>query len=259
MRRRNVRTVREEERPTLLLMAAGAVAGAAAGLYLGRRYRSMDAFLSDMRGRLGDLRDVWNDEGLSAADRARLSSDVADVEDLEDDDLDDDDLDDEEFDDFDDDELESEGSAESRGWGDDEDEDESLDDLDEDDLDEDHLDEDELEDDLAAVTRDNGAPATSKRADELSRKLEERVLRALSNEPVLRARAVEIAVVGEGVVELTGAVHALDEVARASALVRSLPGVSMVLNRLVVRAGGNIDTASVARDPVDAPDLGPPA
>ena len=249
MRRRNVRTVREEERPTLLLMAAGAVAGAAAGLYLGRRYRSMDAFLSDMRGRLDDLRDVWNEEGLSAADRARLSSDVADVEDLEDEDLDD-----EEFDDFDDDELESEGSAESRGWGDDEDEDESLDDLDEDDLDE-----DELEDDLAAVTRDNGAPATSKRADDLSRKLEERVLRALSNEPVLRARAVEIAVVGEGVVELTGAVHALDEVARASALVRSLPGVSMVLNRLVVRTGGNIDTASVARDPVDAPDLGPPA
>jgi len=255
MRRRNVRTVREEERPTLLLMAAGAVAGAAAGLYLGRRYRSMDAFLSDMRGRLDDLRDVWNDEGLSAADRARLSSDVADVEDLEDDDLEDDDLDDEEFDEFDDDELESEGSAESRGWGDDEDdEEEPLDDLDEDDLDE-----DELEDDLAAVTRDNGAPATSKRADDLSRKLEERVLHALSNEPVLRARAVEIAVVGEGVVELTGAVHALDEVARASALVRSLPGVSMVLNRLVVRTGGNIDTASVARDPVDAPDLGPPA
>ena len=255
MRRRNVRTVREEERPTLLLMAAGAVAGAAAGLYLGRRYRSMDAFLSDMRGRLDGLRDVWNDEGLSAADRARLSSDVADVEDLEDDDLEDDDLDDEEFDEFDDDELESEGSAESRGWGDDEDdEEEPLDDLDEDDLDE-----DELEDDLAAVTRDNGAPATSKRADDLSRKLEERVLRALSNEPVLRARAVEIAVVGEGVVELTGAVHALDEVARASALVRSLPGVSMVLNRLVVRTGGNIDTASVARDPVDAPDLGPPA
>ena len=231
-------------------MAAGAVAGAAAGLFLGRRYRSMDAFLEDMRGRLDGLRDVWNEEGLSAADRARLSADVADVEELEDDDLDDDSLDDEEFDEFDDDELETEGSAESRGWGDDEDDDEeSLDDLDE----------DELEEDLAAVTRDNGAPATSKRADDLSRKLEERVLRALSNEPVLRARPVEIAVVGEGVVELTGAVHALDEVARASALVRNLPGVSMVLNRLVVRAGGNIDTASVARDPVDAPDLGPPA
>ena len=250
MRRRHVRTVREEERPTLLLMAAGAVAGAAAGLFLGRRYRSMDAFLEDMRGRLDGLRDVWNEEGLSAADRARLSADVADVEELEDDDLDDDGLDDEGFDEFDDDELETEGSAESRGWGDDEDDDEeSLDDLDE----------DELEEDLAAVTRDNGAPATSKRADDLSRKLEERVLRALSNEPVLRARPVEIAVVGEGVVELTGAVHALDEVARASALVRNLPGVSMVLNRLVVRAGGNIDTASVARDPVDAPDLGPPA
>lgn len=246
MPRRHVRTVREEERPTLLLMAAGAVAGAAAGLYLGRRYRSMDAFLADMRGRFEDLREVWEDEGLSASDRARLSADVADVEDLEDDDLDD-----EDYDDFDDDELETESSAESRGWDDDEDDDdeESLDDLDE----------DELEDDLAAVTRDNGAPAASKRANDLARRLEERVLRALSDEPALRARAIEIAVVGEGVVELTGAVNALDEVARASALARSLPGVSMVLNRLVVRAGGNIDTASVARDPVDAPDLGPTA
>ena len=66
MRRRHVRTVREEERPTLLLMAAGAVAGAAAGMYLGRRYRSLDAFLADMRDRIEDLRDIWNDDALSA-------------------------------------------------------------------------------------------------------------------------------------------------------------------------------------------------
>ena len=80
MRRRSkVRTIREEERPTLLLMAAGAVAGAAAGLYLGRRYRSMDAFLEDVRDRFGSLRDLWNAaEELPLGRRSRLQIDVDD-------------------------------------------------------------------------------------------------------------------------------------------------------------------------------------
>jgi hypothetical protein len=228
MRRRHVRTIREEERPTLLLMAAGAVAGAAAGLYLGRRYRSMDAFLTDMRGRLADLRDVWYDEELSHEDRVRLGADVADVDELDEDDLDEDEL---------------EGAPyENAEAFDDDDDDATLDDYED----------DEFEEELDEVTRANGAES-SRRADDMSRRLEERVLRALGNEEVLSARAIEIAVVGDGVVELTGAVHAIEEVARASALARSVPGVTMVLNRIVVRSGGNIDTASVPRDPVEAP------
>ena len=218
-------------------MAAGAVAGAAAGLYLGRRYRSMDAFLADMRGRLAGLRDIWYDEALSHEDRVRLSSDVADVDEL--------DESEDELDDLDEDELEGAPYENAEMFDDDDDDEDgaSLDDYDDD---------DDFEDELEEVTRDNGVEA-SRRADDTSRRLEERVLRALSNEPVLGERSIEIAVVGEGVVELTGAVNAIEEVGLASAIARSVAGVTMVLNRIVVRAGGNIDTASVPRNPVEAP------
>ena len=235
MRRRHVKTVREEERPTLLLMAAGAVAGAAAGLYLGRRYRSMDAFLADMRGRFAGLRDVWFEEALTHEDRVRFGADVADVDELDEDEEED------EFDELDEDELEGAPYENAEAFDDDDEAEASLDDYD-----------DDFEDEIAEVTRTNGAPE-SRRNEETDRRLEERVLLALRDEPVLGARAIEIAVVGDGVVELTGTVHAIEEVARASAMARSVPGVTMVLNRIVVRAGGNLDTASVARDPVEAP------
>ena len=218
-------------------MAAGAVAGAAAGLYLGRRYRSMDAFLADVRERFADLRDIWNDEALSLEDRARLGgSDVADVDEWDDDDYDDD---------LDEDELEGSAFENAEAFGDDESE-ATLDDYDDDEG-------DDFEEELAAVTRTNGNTDAARRNDDATRRLEKRVLESLQNEPVLSARAIEIAVVGEGVVELTGAVHAIEEVARASSLARSVPGVTMVLNRIVVRSGGNIDTASVPRNPVEAP------
>jgi len=221
-------------------MAAGAVAGAAAGLYLGRRYRTMDAFLADVRGRFADLRDIWNDEALSLEDRARLSgADVADVDEWDDDDYDDDE------DDLDEDELEGSAYENAEAFGDD-DAEATLDDYDDDEV-------DDFEEELAAVTRTNGSTDSARRNDDATRRLEKRVLEALTNEPVLSARAIEIAVVGDGVVELTGAVHAIEEVARASSLARSVPGVTMVLNRIIVRAGGNIDTASVPRNPVEAP------
>ena len=247
MRRQHTRTIREEERPTLLLMAAGAVAGAAAGLYLGRRYRSMDAFLTDARKRLGDLRELWRAVDVDADDRVRLRSEV--VDDLEDEDEDYDELDEDELDE----DEPNEGSF--AGAFDDVDEDEDED-LDAEDEDEDEYEfDDELEDDLAATVRDNGAPdITQRRREESARRLEERVLRELSDEPALAARAIEIAVVGDGVVELTGTVHTIEEVSRAAAIARSVAGVSMVLNRIDVRAGGHIDTASVAREPSTDPD-----
>ena len=244
MRRRQVRTIREEERPTLLLMAAGAVAGAAAGLYLGRRYRTMDAFLEDVRDRFGALRDIWYSDELSGSRRARLGIDVMDddVDEEEDEDLD------EELDDIDDetsleDEPEESPYATSESYEeDDEDED------DEDDEDADEF-EDDFDDEIEAVGRDNGVSDAERRAEDVARRLEERVLEELHDEPVLSTRSIEIAVVGDGVVELTGTVHAIDEISRAAAVVRGVPGVSMVLNRIEVRTGGSIDTASVARDP----------
>ena len=236
MRRRHVKTVREDERPTLLLMAAGAVAGAAAGLYLGRRYRSMDSFLEDMRDRFESLRDIWLSDELTAERRARLGVDA--VSDLDDEaDEDPDEVDDDE--DFEEDDLEDARFVTSETYEDD----------DEEAFDE----EDDFEDELAAVGRDNGVSDSVRRADEIARRLEERVLQELHDEPVLGARNIEIAVVGDGVVELTGTVHTIEEVSRAAALVRGIPGVSMVLNRIEVRTGGTMDTASVARDPLDAP------
>ena len=238
MRRRHVRTIREEERPTLLLMAAGAVAGAAAGLYLGRRYRSMDAFLEDMKDRFGALRDIWYDDELPLSRRARLGIDVVDDDVDEDEDIDE--LDEEELDE---DDLEASPFATSESY--EEDEYEEEDDYDE-------L-EDEFDDELEAVTSDNGVSESIRRSEDVARRLEERVLETLRDEPLLRSRSIEIAVVGDGVVELTGSVQAIDEISRAAAVVRGVPGVNMVLNRIEVRTGGSIDTASVARDPVDSP------
>jgi osmotically-inducible protein OsmY len=236
MRRRKVRTIREEERPTLLLMAAGAVAGAAAGLYLGRRYRSMDAFLEDVRDRFGTLRDLWTADELQSTRRTRLHIDV-------DDEINDEDLDDEEdaLEEVDEEELDDEAFATSEAYDEDSDEDEADDDDDE-------LEDDDVDDELAAVARDNGSSESLRRAEDIARRLEERVLDALHDEPVLSSRSIEIAVVGDGVVELTGTVHSIEEISRAAALVRAIPGVSMVLNRIEVRMGGSIDTASVARD-----------
>lgn len=215
-------------------MAAGAVAGAAAGLYLGRRYRSMDAFLEDMKDRFSALRDVWYDDELSPALRARLGVDV--VEDEMDEE---EESEEEEFNDLGDDEFDDIPYATSDSYEEDEEEEEVEDET------------DGFEDELEAVGRDNGVSEAARRAADAARRLEQRVLEALRDEPVLGSRNVEIAVVGDGVVELTGTVHAIDEISRAAAVVRSVPGVGMVLNRIEVRTGGSIDTASVARDPAN--------
>ncbi len=222
MRRRYVRAVEREERQSILLMAAGAIAGAAAGLYLGRRYRTLDAFLDDVRERIADLRETWyDDDELEDSERDLLESSDAGPGGL----------------DAGDDEIEDESHSVSADDADDA--------------------EDELEDDLASVSRDNGA-AVSPTAEARARRLEERVLRALRSDRVVRERAVEIAVVGEGVVELTGTVHGIEEISRAASVARRVPGVSMVLNRIEVRSGGHMDTASVARDDSAAPDPGAP-
>jgi hypothetical protein len=88
--------------------------------------------------------------------------------------------------------------------------------------------EDELEGDEELAGTDGDAAAARV-------ELEERVLEAFRNDPVLSERAVDIGAIGDGIIELTGWVHAPAEVAHASTLARGVPDVDTVVNGLVVR------------------------
>ncbi len=66
--------------------------------------------------------------------------------------------------------------------------------------------------------------------------LEERVLEAFRNDPVLSERAIDIGAIDEGIVELTGWVNAEDESQQAVVVARGVIGVETVVNRLAVHA-----------------------
>ena len=70
--------------------------------------------------------------------------------------------------------------------------------------------------------------------------LEERVLEAFRNDPLLSERAIDIGAIGDGIIELTGWVHEPDEATHAVTITRGVPGVETVVNRLDVRVA---DTA----------------
>ena len=82
--------------------------------------------------------------------------------------------------------------------------------------------------------------------------LEERVLEAFRNDPVLAERAVDIGAIGDGIIELTGWVHEPDEATHAVTITRGVPGVETVVNRLDVRLAGSDEPAEIDADP-DAP------
>ncbi len=62
--------------------------------------------------------------------------------------------------------------------------------------------------------------------------LEEEVLDAFENDPLLSERAIDIASVGTGVIELSGWVRSEAESRRAEAVTRRVAGVEAVVNRL---------------------------
>lgn len=80
----------------------------------------------------------------------------------------------------------------------------------------------------------HGAGGDSDEMDE-GEMLEERVLEAFRNDPILSERAVDIGAVGEAIIELTGWVHSDDEAQHAVTVTRGVPGVDTVVNRLEVR------------------------
>jgi hypothetical protein len=64
--------------------------------------------------------------------------------------------------------------------------------------------------------------------------IEERVLEAFNNDPILADRAIDIGAVGDGIIELAGWVDTDDEAEHAMTVARGVPGVNTVINRLLV-------------------------
>jgi hypothetical protein len=64
--------------------------------------------------------------------------------------------------------------------------------------------------------------------------LEERVLEAFRNDPILAERAVDIGSIGEGVIELAGWVEDDGESKHAVTIARGVPGVDTVVNRIAI-------------------------
>jgi hypothetical protein len=72
-------------------------------------------------------------------------------------------------------------------------------------------------------------------ADEgLDTALEEHVLEAFRNDPILSERGIDIGSVGEATIELTGWVDTAEESERATTITRGVPGVETVVNRIIV-------------------------
>ncbi len=86
--------------------------------------------------------------------------------------------------------------------------------------------------------------------DEEAERLEAHVLDALSNDVVLARRPIRVAVLGMGLVELTGTVHRSTEAGLAGDVVQHVPGVETVLNHLLV---DGVDQAAAPAGGPDAP------
>jgi hypothetical protein len=72
--------------------------------------------------------------------------------------------------------------------------------------------------------------------DERDEELEDRVLEAFRNDPILSERAVDIGSLGPGIIELAGWVENEEEAQHAVTLARGVPDVATVVNRIVVGA-----------------------
>jgi osmotically-inducible protein OsmY len=64
--------------------------------------------------------------------------------------------------------------------------------------------------------------------------IEERVLEAFNNDPILAERAIDIGAMSEGIIELAGWVDNDEEAEHAMTIARGVPGVETVVNRLLI-------------------------
>src|SRR5436190_13460694 len=70
--------------------------------------------------------------------------------------------------------------------------------------------------------------------EEYDESLEERLLEAFRNDPVLSERAIDNGSVGEGIIELAGWVESEDEAEHAVTIARGVPDVDTVVNRMSI-------------------------
>ncbi|MGH7604052.1 MAG: BON domain-containing protein [Gemmatimonadaceae bacterium] len=111
----------------------------------------------------------------------------------------------------------------------------------EEDFDYEGLDDDEFDPDF---DEDLDTPKASLNGAE---ELEERVLEAFRNDPILSERAVDIGAVEDGIIELTGSVNSEEEARQAIVVARGVPGVETVVNRLVIGADEELFDAAAHR------------
>jgi hypothetical protein len=64
--------------------------------------------------------------------------------------------------------------------------------------------------------------------------LEERVLEAFRNDPILSERAIDIGSIGDGIIELAGWVESEEEAEHAVTIARGVPDVDTVVNRMSI-------------------------
>ncbi len=91
------------------------------------------------------------------------------------------------------------------------------------------FDEDDIDD------LDDGAYAAGDDVDDdFEATLEERVLEAFRNDPILAECAIDIGAIGEGIIELAGMVDTEHDAAHAVTIARGVPDVETVVNRMLV-------------------------
>lgn len=193
---------------SFLLVALGALTGLAVGAVIADRVGGLDGLLKKTTGR----RQKRLSEGLdhdemavaAAADHAAVDHDY------------------------------EEDAAALSGAGfvyDDDDYDDDESDNESDDAADEDSDDDEM-----SMADDDVVQGTDREVPD-DTELEERVLEAFHNDPVLAERAIDIGAIGTGVIELTGWVQASWEIGHAVTLARGVPDVSTVVDRLAVRDG----------------------
>jgi len=71
-------------------------------------------------------------------------------------------------------------------------------------------------------------------SEDYDESLEERVLEAFRNDPILSERAIDIGSIGDGIIELAGWVDTDEEAEHAVTLARGVPDVDTVVNRISI-------------------------